>query len=97
MADRGVRMFTFDVRLSNTAARSTEWIPIKPGTDGAVALAMCNVIMEKGLYDKDFLEFVKATENYEATADKKVASLESRFQIPPGMGGEDQRCQRGKD
>ena len=79
MADRGVRMFTFDVRLSNTAARSTEWIPIKPGTDGAVALAMCNVIMEEGLYDKDFLEFVKATENYEATVDEKVASLKSHL------------------
>lgn len=25
---RGAKMYTFDVRLSNTAARSTEWIPI---------------------------------------------------------------------
>ncbi|NIO06976.1 MAG: molybdopterin-dependent oxidoreductase, partial [Deltaproteobacteria bacterium] len=37
MVDRGVKVVTFDVRLSNTAARSTEWIPIQPGTDGAVA------------------------------------------------------------
>ena len=41
MVDRGVKMVTFDVRNSNTAAKSTEWLPIKPGTDGAVALAMC--------------------------------------------------------
>ena len=54
MVDRGVKMYTFDVRLSNTAAKSTEWLPIKPGTDGAVVLAMCNVIMQAGLYDKEF-------------------------------------------
>ena len=55
VVDRGVKMVTFDVRLSNTAAKSKEWISIKPGTDGAVALAMCNVIMGKGLYDKEFI------------------------------------------
>ena len=53
---RGVKVVTFDVRLSNTAAKSDEWIPIKPGTDGAVALAMCNVIMQTDLYDADFIE-----------------------------------------
>ncbi len=53
---RGVKLVTFDVRLSNTASKSDEWIPIRPGTDGAVALAMCNVIMREGLYDADFIE-----------------------------------------
>ena len=53
---RGVKMYTFDVRLSNTAAKSTEWIPIKPGTDLAVILAMVNVVMQKDLYDKEFIE-----------------------------------------
>jgi anaerobic selenocysteine-containing dehydrogenase len=49
-------MYTFDVRLSNTAAKSTEWIPVKPGTDLAVVLAMCNVIMENDLYDENFIK-----------------------------------------
>lgn len=49
------KLVTFDVRLSNTAGRSDEWIPIKPGTDGLVALAMANVIMQEGLYDADFI------------------------------------------
>jgi anaerobic selenocysteine-containing dehydrogenase len=53
---RGVRIVTFDVRLSNTAAKSDEWIPIKPGTDLAVLLAMSNVVMQKGLYDSKFIE-----------------------------------------
>lgn len=56
MTERGVKLYTFDVRLSNTAAKSTEWIPIKPGSDLAVALAMCNVIMTNELYDYDFIE-----------------------------------------
>ncbi len=77
--DRGVRMVTFDVRLSNTAAKSGEWIPIKPGTDGAVVLAMCNVIMENGLYDKDFFKFIRATENVNDSTDKKIAALKSHL------------------
>ncbi|MFQ5753081.1 MAG: molybdopterin-dependent oxidoreductase, partial [bacterium] len=51
----GVKMYTFDVRLSNTAAKSTEWLPIKPGTDMAVMLAMANVIMKKKLYNQEFI------------------------------------------
>lgn len=53
--ENGARLVTFDVRLSNTAARSDEWFPIKPGTDGLVALAMANVIMQEGLYDPKFI------------------------------------------
>ena len=52
----GVPMYTFDVRLSNTAAKSTEWVPIKPGTDLAVVLAMCNVLLQNGIVDKEFIE-----------------------------------------
>lgn len=53
---KGVKMVTFDVRLSNTAAKSTEWVPVKPGTDLAVVLAMCNVVLEGGKVDKEFIE-----------------------------------------
>ena len=53
---KGVKMYTFDVRLSNTAAKATEWVPIKPGTDIAVMLAMANVIMNEKLYDKEFID-----------------------------------------
>ncbi len=49
------KLVTFDVRLSQTAGRSDEWFPIKPGTDGIAALAMAHVILKEGLYDKDFI------------------------------------------
>jgi anaerobic selenocysteine-containing dehydrogenase len=50
------KLVTLDPRLSNTAGRSDEWFPIKPGTDGAIALAMANVIMQEELYDHRFVE-----------------------------------------
>jgi len=79
MVDRGVRLVTFDVRLSNTAAKSTEWVPVKPGTDQAVVLAMCNVIMNEGLYEAGvpFLEFCKVTESNDATIDDKIEALKN--------------------
>jgi thiosulfate reductase/polysulfide reductase chain A len=53
--DRGAKLVVFDPRRSETAAAATEWIPIKPSTDAAVAMAMCYVIVKNGLYDKEFV------------------------------------------
>ena len=54
--DNGAKLVTFDSRLSNTAGRSDEWWPLLPGSDGAVALAMGNVIMQENLHDKAWLD-----------------------------------------
>ncbi|GAB4135490.1 MAG: molybdopterin-dependent oxidoreductase [Planctomycetaceae bacterium] len=51
----GAKLVTFDVRLSNTAGGSDEWFAPFPGTDGAIALAMCHVIMSENLYDEKFI------------------------------------------
>ena len=79
MVERNVRLITFDVRLSNTAAKSSEWVPVRPGTDQAVVLAMCHVIVREGLYDAGlpFLEFCKLTENNNATVDEKIDALKA--------------------
>ncbi|MBI5695427.1 MAG: molybdopterin-dependent oxidoreductase [Nitrospirae bacterium] len=53
--DSTVKLVTFDPRLSPTAGRSDEWMPLLPGTDTVVALAMANVIMHEGLYDGAFI------------------------------------------
>lgn len=49
------KLITFDVRLSNTAGRSDEWYPVRPGTDMAVILAICKQILDRGQADKAFL------------------------------------------
>ena len=54
--DNGAKLVTFDVRMSNTAGRSDEWFAPIPGSDGAVALAMCHAIMEAGEFDRAFLD-----------------------------------------
>ncbi len=51
----GAKLVTFDVRLSNTAGRSNEWFPVKPGTDGIIALAMAQHILKQGYHDKEFM------------------------------------------
>jgi molybdopterin-containing oxidoreductase family molybdopterin binding subunit len=38
-----------------TAAKADQWVPIRLGTDAALALAMMNVIIERGAYDEDYL------------------------------------------
>ena len=52
----GARLVTFDVRLSNTAAGSDRFVPVVPGTDGAIALAIGHVILEEGLADRTFID-----------------------------------------
>ena len=56
MVNKKLKLVTFDVRMSNTAGRSDEWIPVFPGTDGLMALAMANVIMSEGLADRPFID-----------------------------------------
>lgn len=70
---RGAKMVTFDPRLSQTAGKSDEWFPIRPGTDGIVALAMANVIMREGLADR---AFINKWCNYSAD---KLASYLAQF------------------
>ena len=45
-----------DPRQSETAKKCRKWLPIRPGTDAALALAMIHVIIHDEIYDKDFVE-----------------------------------------
>jgi len=53
--ERGARLVVVDPYLSDTAAKAQEWVSIRPGTDGALALAMAHVIVRDGLYDNEFV------------------------------------------
>ena len=56
-AREGARIIVIDPRRTRTAdIEGAEWLPIRPGSDGALALGLCNVLIEKGLYDADFAE-----------------------------------------
>ncbi|MFQ5865192.1 MAG: molybdopterin-dependent oxidoreductase [bacterium] len=53
---RNVRVIHIDSRLSRTAANSSEWLPVKPGTMAALALGIANVVIKDRQYDKDFVK-----------------------------------------
>jgi len=52
---KGCRLVVVDPSFTETAQKADEWVPIRPGTDGAMALAMCRVIIDEKLYDEDFV------------------------------------------
>ncbi|MCL5986881.1 MAG: molybdopterin-dependent oxidoreductase [Actinobacteria bacterium] len=45
-----------DPRLSKAAAKAWKWLPAKPGTEAALALALIRTVFEKERYDTRFLE-----------------------------------------
>jgi len=53
--DRGAKLIAVDPRLTRIAARADIWLPLRPGTDAALALGMLNVIVNEELYDKAFV------------------------------------------
>ena len=52
---RGAKMVVFDPRKSETATVASEWLQPIPGTDGAVAMAMCYVLVKDRLYNEGFV------------------------------------------
>lgn len=66
--ESGIRIVAVDPKYTESAATfAHEWIPIRPGTDGAMLLAMAHTIMESGLENKDFLD--KFTVGYDKFKD----------------------------
>ncbi|MBI4595574.1 MAG: molybdopterin-dependent oxidoreductase [Candidatus Tectomicrobia bacterium] len=55
-AGKKAKFIQVDTRFSITASKADEWVPINPGTDGALALGMAYVIIREGLYNKEFVE-----------------------------------------
>ena len=53
--ERGAQLVVVDPYLSDTAAKGQDWLAIRPGTDGALALALGHVIIRDSLEDKEFL------------------------------------------
>ena len=53
---RGAKIVTIDPLRTKTGEQSDEHIPIMPGTDGALALAMMHIIIRDGLQDQDYVD-----------------------------------------
>jgi anaerobic selenocysteine-containing dehydrogenase len=77
--DRGLKLIVVDPKRIPLAKKG-KFIQIRPGTDAALALAMMNVIINEGIYSKEFVEkytlgFDKLKEHVNAYPPEKVATI----------------------
>ncbi|HYQ98610.1 MAG TPA: molybdopterin-dependent oxidoreductase [Casimicrobiaceae bacterium] len=54
--ERRIPIIVVDPRFSVAASKAKYWLPIRPGTDLALILAWCNVLVAEGRYDRAFVE-----------------------------------------
>lgn len=67
-------------RLSATVAKADEWLPIKPGHDGALAVAIAHVLLTKGLWYKPFVgDFVESENLFVAGQTVDEAAFEEKY------------------
>ena len=56
LKQNGLKVIVIDPRFSETASKADLWLPLRPGSDVALALAWLNVIIRENLYDQQFIE-----------------------------------------
>ena len=67
---KGAKLVVIDPKRIPLADRADMYLSIRPGSDGALALAMMNVIINENLYDSQFVE------NYTTGFDKLVTHVQ---------------------
>src|SRR5262244_351339 len=53
--EQGAKICVIDTRLSNTASKADYWLSSWPGSEAAILLAMCNIILQEELFDREFV------------------------------------------
>ncbi len=86
---KGAKLAVIDPYRTRTAACADWYLPINPGTDGALALAMMNVIIGEGLHDADYV--AKYTLGFDELREKVKAYLPERVAQWTGIAAEDIR------
>ncbi len=62
------KVVTIQPWYSLTASKSDEWIPIKPGTDGSLAMGIAHILIQEDLFDHSFIkEWTVGFEQYRQT------------------------------
>ena len=77
----GIKMVHIDPHLNHTAALyGGKWIAPKPGTDPALAQAICHVWITENLYDKEFVE--KRTTGFDEWAEYILGTKDGTPKTP---------------
>ena len=56
LEDNKGTLIQIEPRLSSTAAKANQWIPVNPGTESILALGIAGVIINESLYHKKFIK-----------------------------------------
>ncbi len=84
---QGGKFISINPIRTGYSAIADEWIPIKPGTDGALLLALTNEIIRQGLYDRDYLvQYSNAAELVNMDENSTECGMFVRFEVPPEEG-----------
>jgi anaerobic selenocysteine-containing dehydrogenase len=52
---RGAKLVVVDPRRAGMASKADQWLRVRPGSDGALALGLAGVMIEEGWFDRDFI------------------------------------------
>src|SRR5580700_5192515 len=86
---RGAKLVVIDPYRKRTAACADWYLPINPGTDAALALAMMHVIINEGLHDADYV--AKYTLGFDQLCEKIKGYPPERAEQWTGIAAEDVR------
>ncbi|MDY6993885.1 MAG: molybdopterin-dependent oxidoreductase, partial [Pseudomonadota bacterium] len=83
----GGRFVSINPIRTGYSAIADEWVAIKPGTDGALLLALNHELIKQGLYDRDFLvRYTNAAELVNMDTQSTEYGMFIRFEVPPEEG-----------
>ena len=83
----GGRFISINPVRSGYSAIADEWVPIKPGTDGALFLALIHEIIKTGLYDREFLvQYTNSAELVNMDESSTEHGMFLRFEVPKEEG-----------
>ena len=84
---QGGKFISINPVRTGYSAIADEWVPIKPGTDGALMLALTHEIINQGLYDREFLvQYTNAAQLVNLDENSTEYGMLVRFEVPPEEG-----------
>lgn len=83
---QGARVIVIDPAQTRTAVAADEWIPINPGTDGALALALMHEIIRQGWHDMEYI--AQYTVGFDALAERVQEWTPARAATITGISAE---------
>ena len=92
----GGRFISINPIRTGYSAIADEWVPIKPGTDGALLLALIHEIIALGLYDREFLvRYTNAGQLVNLDAGNDEFGMFVRTEVPKEEGCSTRRTSCG--